>query len=204
MISVQSLQPADILLSTGNAGYSAVIRAGTVSRYSHATLYIGDGRVVESIARGVTLQSLNDALADDTLVTVYRRMRMSKEQAAQVIRYARQAVGKNYDLPGAVGGGATSPTGFAIGLFVSPIVASAGLDASKRNASDPEACFYCSELVALAFESAGVSLGSRGSNTTPGDIGRSHVLNRVGDLQKAAAPRLARGARRLASFALRP
>jgi len=202
MLSVKSLQPADILLSTGNAAYSAVIRAGTVSRYSHATLYVGDGRVVESIARGVTHQSLDDALADDTLVTVYRRIRMSPGQADQVIRYARQAVGKRYDLPGAVGGGATSPAGFAIGLFISPILAGAGLEAAERNGRDPEARFYCSELIALAFEGAGVPLGDRGPNTTPGDIGRSHVLNRIGDLQKAGAPRAGRRPR-FAPFAMR-
>jgi len=185
MLGVEDLQLADILLSTGTAKVSMVIRGGTVSRFSHASLYIGAGEIVEAISRGVTRQSLREAMSDDTLVSVYRRLRMSPEQAGSVVRYVREQVRmeKKYDYSGAAGGGITSVSGFALSLFLSPIVTIGGIGADLYNRANPEASFYCSELVALAFQRAGVPLGSGAASTTPADISRSHVLNYVGDLK---------------------
>lgn len=193
MLTIDNLQPADIMLSTGGAAASVVIRAGTVSRYSHAALYIGNGQIIEAIGSGVTLQGIRDAMSDDTLVSVYRRLRMSREQGLQVIRYARQNIGKQYDARGAVAGGLTSGSGLVIGIFLSGIIminplaalaVSGAVAADLYNRANPEASFYCSELVALAFESANVPLGSGAASTTPRDISRSHVLNYIGDLKQ--------------------
>lgn len=185
MLGPDDLRPADILLSTGGAKASAVIRGATVSRFSHAALFIGEGRIIEAIGSGVTLQALRDAMADDTLVSVYRRLRMSDEQARQAVRYAREQVRqrKAYDYSGAAGGGVTSGSGFVISLFLSPIVTFGGVAADLYDRANPDAAFYCSELVAMAFESANVPLGSGAASTTPADIARSHVLNYVGDLK---------------------
>lgn len=185
MLTVNELKPADILLSTGIATASVIIRGSTVSRYSHAALYADNGQIIEAIGSGVTLQSLEDAMSDDTLVSVYRRLQMSDEQGLQVIRYAKQQVGKHYDYSGAMGGGMTSGSGFVIGVFLGPIVLASGMSADLYNRFNPEAAFYCSELVALAFEKASVPLGSGASSTTPADISRSHVLNYIGDLKKS-------------------
>ena len=168
MLSINDLKPADILLSTGSAKASAMIRTGTISRYSHAALYIGNNQIIEAIGSGVMLQSLNDAMSDDTLMTVYRRLRMSDGQGLQVIRYVKQQVGKRYDYSGAAGGGVTSGSGIIIGIFLSPIVVVAGISADLYNRHNPDASFYCSELVAIAFEKAGVPLGSGAASTTPG------------------------------------
>lgn len=189
MLTVNDLQNADILLSTGSAKASVVIRAGTISRYSHAALYIGGSKIIEVTGDGIALISLQDAMSDDTLVSVYRRLRMSSEQANQVIRYATtqrndKSKNKKYDYSGAFGGGVTSGSGFVISYFLSPIVAGAGIAADLYNRLNPEASFYCSELVAIAFEKAGVPLGSGAASTTPADISKSHVLNYVGDLKK--------------------
>jgi hypothetical protein len=121
----------------------------------------------------------------DTLVSVYRRLHMSPEQVSQVVRYVRQHIGASYDYAGAAGGGVTSASGFALSLFLSPIVTVGGIAADLYNRSNPTASFYCSELVALAFESANVSLGSGAASTTPQDISRSHVLNYEGDLKNS-------------------
>ena len=85
MLTENDLRPADILLSTGDATVSAVIRAGTGSRFSHASIYVGGGEIIEAIDPGVVRQSLARAMSDDTLVCVYRRLRMSDAQAQQVI-----------------------------------------------------------------------------------------------------------------------
>lgn len=190
MLTINDLKPADILLSTGAAIPSAVIRSVTVSDYSHAALYVGNSEIIEAIGEGVKLQSLEKAMSDDTLVSVYRRLRMADEQGLQVVRYAmeQKQKGKKYDYLGAIGGGVTSP-GFLTRVFRSPIVMSAvfiaGVEADLYNRMNPEASFYCSELIALAFEKANVPLGPGAASTTPGDIAYSHVLNYVGDLKKS-------------------
>jgi uncharacterized protein YycO len=184
MLNSSDLKPADILLSTGSAKVSTVIRVGTMSRFSHAALYIGESQVIEAIGVGVVRQSLEDALSDDTLVSVYRRMRMSDQQAQQVIRYAKAQVGKPYDYSGAAGAGITSAPGMVFGMVISPVVVVVGVGADVYNRLNPEAAFFCSELVALAFEKAGASLGAGAPSTTPKDIAVSHVLSYIGDLKK--------------------
>ncbi|PIE83154.1 MAG: hypothetical protein CSA09_03565 [Candidatus Contendobacter odensis] len=186
LLSINDLEPADILLSTGKSVVSTAIRGGTMSRYSHAALYIGNGQVIESIGSGVTQQSLSSAMSDDTLVTVYRRINMRDAQAKKVIQYAKAQLGKKYDAAGAIGGGVTSASGVFIGIFLGPLVTTAAVGADLLNRHNPEAAFYCSELVAIAFEKAGVPLGSGAASTTPADISRSHVLNYIGDLKKSA------------------
>ena len=176
------LQTADILLSTGDALASAAIRIHTMSRYSHASLYIGGGQVIEAIGSGVTLQSVPQAVKDDRLVSVYRRLHITPGQANMVVRYARQQIGKDYDLSGALGSGARTAGGSMVGIFLSPIVA-IGLAADLYNRANPEAAFFCSELVTLAFENAALPLDIGGASATPEDIRRSHVLNYVGDLK---------------------
>lgn len=190
MLSQSDLRPGDILLSTGSATVSGVIRAGTGSRFSHAALYVGNGEIIEAIGEGVVRQSLDRAMRDDTLVCVYRRIQMSDAQAQQVIRYASAQVGKPYDEAGAAGAGVTSGRGAVISVFAGalmPVVGSAGvayaLGADLMNRWNPERSFFCSELVALAFDRANVPLGSGAASTTPADISSAHVLNFIGNLK---------------------
>jgi uncharacterized protein YycO len=186
MLTVNDLRPADILLSTGDATVSAAIRAGTGSRFSHASIYVGDSEIIEAIDPGVVRQSLARAMSDDTLVCVYRRIRMSDAQARQVIRYATTQVGKSYDVAGAVGAGASSGRGLVIRVFAGammPVVGTALAAADAINQFNPDRSFFCSELVAMAFAEAGVPIGGGGASTTPGEIESAHVLNLVGNLK---------------------
>lgn len=202
MLTESDLKPADILLSTGDAKVSAAIRIGTGSRYSHASLYAGNGEIIEAIGEGVVRQSLGRAMRDDTLVCVYRRMRMSDAQAQQVLRYASSQIGKAYDETGAIGAGVTSGRGaLMLTVFAGsmmrvpvPIVGAAAalgtaaftgfaLGADLMNRWNPERSFFCSELVALAFEKANVPLGSGAASTTPQDVASAHVLNFIGTLK---------------------
>lgn len=185
-MDVSELRPADILLSTGDAAVSAVIRVGTASRFSHSALYAGNSEIIEAIGQGVVRQPLARAISDDTLVAVYRRIRMADEQATRVVRYASMQIGKPYDQAGAIGAGVTSKTGLVLVVFGGALgfaATGAGLGADIMNRLNPERSFFCSELVALAFENAGVSLGSGAASSTPADISSAHLLNLVGYLK---------------------
>ncbi len=183
MVTKTELKSGDILLSTGSSGTSAAIRIGTGSRYSHAALYVGDGQVIEAVGSGVSKKGLEQATSDDTVVSVYRRIQMSDAQAIQVARYANEQIGKKYDHAGAVGSSSGGVPGMVLGVFLSPIVPAGIAAADLYNTKNPEARFFCSELVALAFERAGVPLGSGSASTTPQDIAKSHDLNYVGELE---------------------
>ncbi len=189
MLTVNDLRPADILLSTGDAAASSAIRFGTGSRFSHAALYAGNGEIIEAIGEGVVRQSLARAMRDDTLVCVYWRIGMSDAQAGQAIRYATVQIGKPYDELGAVGAGVTSGRGFVLSVFagaINPIAAlgvNVAIAADVINRLNPERTFFCSELVALAFEKAGVPLGRGAASTTPQDVASAHVLNLIGTLK---------------------
>lgn len=189
MLTESDLRPADILLSTGDASVSGAIRFGTGSRFSHASLYSGNGEIIEAIGEGVVRQSLDRAMRDDTLVCVYRRIRMSDAQAQQVLRYASSQVGKPYDEAGAIGAGVTSGRGIMLSVFagvlmpITRVGTVIAIGADLINRWNPERSFFCSELVALAFENAGVPLGSGAASTTPQDVASAHVLNFVGTLK---------------------
>lgn len=184
MLSESDLQIADILLSTGSATVSRVIRGATGSNYSHAAIYIGNGNIIEAVGDGVQLKSLKRAMTDDSLVSVYRHSNLSSGQGQKAVAYARLQVGKPYDSAGAAGGGLTSGRGIVIAVFLGPLLAGIGFAADIRNRNNPEAAFYCSELVALSFAHAGVSLGSGAASTTPEDIKKSRQTNYIGELKK--------------------
>lgn len=180
------LKAADILLSTGDAIESRAIRGASLSRYSHAALYIGDGDVIEAIADGVKKDTLTNVIDDDTLVAVYRRAPMSEAQATAVVRYAVNQRGKSYDYTGALGAGVTSGSGYPISFIISPLITSAGLVSDVINRVLPERTFFCSELVAMAFASANVPLTSGAASTTPADISCAHVVSLLGYLKGAS------------------
>jgi hypothetical protein len=80
LISVNSLRPADIIVSTTNAGISAVIRAGIGSSVSHSIIYVGGSTVVEAVGAGVVRQRLVDALQGAVLAIALRRRNLTEKQ----------------------------------------------------------------------------------------------------------------------------
>lgn len=182
-LETSALRPADILLSTGDSAVSTVIRTGSASRYSHAALYVGNGRLVEAIGQGVIEQSLAHAMSDDTLVAVFRRNPLSSSQAASVIRYARRQVGKSYDASGAAGAGGSTLSGSLISFLINPALSSALAVADGINMINSESSFYCSELVTQAYANASVPLVRVAASTTPGQVGSSRHVVLIGKLK---------------------
>ena len=148
-IGVGALAPADIVVSTTDAGMSGVIRVGSRAVVSHAALYAGSGSMIEAIRQGVVSRPLDDSLADDKLAVAYRHPDVTPRIAQAVVAYASAQIRKRYDLVGA---------GLAQGLICL-------VRDGKQTA------FFCSELVMEAFKQAGVPLGTMPSQCyTPGDV----------------------------------
>jgi cell wall-associated NlpC family hydrolase len=156
-----ALQAADITVSAGTGLVSDGIRLGTSSDVSHASLYAGDGNVVEAIGEGVVQRSLAKALDEDYLAVAYRVRGMTPSTAARIVHVAAQWKGKKYDTPGALEAGARSPV-----LCV--IVACGAARAGAFKSSDK---FYCSQLVLEAYRQAGASFVTQDPNLSqPQDV----------------------------------
>ncbi len=182
-ITQADMQPADIIVSTGSGAVSTVIRTGSLSPYSHAALYIGNGEVIEAIGEGVVRQSLATALSDDTLAVVYRRIGLSAAQAGLVIRYAAAQVGKSYDYAGVAGASGHTTGGRIMRMISIPLSVVQDIG-EALNTISPESSFFCSELVLRAFEQANARITFRPSTvSSPGDIPGSHRVQYIGHLK---------------------
>lgn len=182
-ITSATMRAADIVVSTGTGASSALIRVGTLSSYSHAALYIGNGMVVEAIERGVVKQALVDALLDDVLAVVYRRKDLTATQATAVVNYVSKQVGKSYDYAGVVGASGFTPGGTVGRILWLPLGVVQGISAAG-NIMRPESSFFCSELVLRAFEKAAMPITfGPATLSNPGSIPTSHKVQYVGHLK---------------------
>jgi hypothetical protein len=117
-LTSRDLRPADIIVSTTNAGVSAVIRNAIGSSVSHCILYVGGSNVVEAIDRGVVNNPLEEALSHATLAIVLRRRNLTVKQRNDVVAAANGFVWKNlpYDALGAAAAGVYTRRGLALGI----------------------------------------------------------------------------------------
>lgn len=206
LITVSALRPGDIIVSTTDAGVSAVIRAGIGSSVSHSMIYVGGSAVIEAIEEGVGRRPLAAALANAVLAIALRRRNMTEKQRADVVKYATQFMWRPYDHVGAAGSGTSLARGgllAALGCGISLGLCALGTAGVANNAKleNADRAFFCSELVARCFELAGVPvLEGSPSFTTPRQIRVANTLLYVGKLvdtplvdTRPASPPIARG-----------
>jgi len=175
-ITETSLYVGDILLSTTDDLISKTVRRATQSEFSHARIYIGNGEMIEAVNPKVKEDLLSDVVKKDLYTLVYRLPGLTRQQQQQIVHYARlqEYLKKEYDLSGALTSLPTWQVALATGA--------SGLIAKYDNDKDPEHDFYCSELVAFAYQYAGIEMGWNPSQTTPQDIVTNRKLQYIGHL----------------------
>jgi hypothetical protein len=90
-IGPEALQEGDIIISTTTDKDSRLIEAAKGSEISYASMYIGDGMVVEAVSDGMLKRSLETSIANDTLAVAYRHVNMTQENARQVTDFLKRA-----------------------------------------------------------------------------------------------------------------
>ncbi|MCS4312437.1 hypothetical protein M2397_002740 [Pseudomonas sp. BIGb0381] len=97
------LQPADIILTGDKGGVSLSVRAATISRYSHAAIYVGD-TTIEATMAGVFSKNPQRLIFDrPTDVLVLRAKRpLSELETRAICSYAQSKVGSLYALNEAI------------------------------------------------------------------------------------------------------
>jgi uncharacterized protein YycO len=193
-ISVNSLRPADIIVSTTDAGVSAVIRAGIGSSVSHSMIYVGGGFVVEAIEIGVTRRAITSALEHATLAIALRRRSLTEKQRSDVLANANRFALRPYDEIGAAGSGTNTARGGLLagfGCSISLMLCGAAAYEVADNAKPKNAdkAFFCSELVARCFELAGAPVvEGAASFATPRHIRMANTLLYLGKLKDTPPP----------------
>lgn len=169
-----ALQPGDILLSSMPGLASAGIQLMTFAPISHAAVYVGDGQVVEAVRSGVRVRSIEEALAEETVVLALRHPDLSAEQARRIRNYALKKSGAGFNFAGVTLHIPFSITRRACEL---PLVPSAVRDACIRSmgvihqVAASENQLFCSQLVLQAYRHAGVPITDADSRLiSPADI----------------------------------
>jgi len=169
MINKSKLCKGDILLYRpkkddwlGNA-----IAWFSKGHYSHASCYIGDDYIIESnLQTGVIKKKLNPKWFP--VIDIRRYPNLTTSQCKILIKFLNTQCGKGYDLPSF---GET---------WVGILFGWTGIRKNKPLTNNSNT-YYCSELVATAYNAAGINVtpNIHFMNVAPSDLGHSKVLTKI-------------------------
>jgi hypothetical protein len=152
------LELGDVLLERGFDKSAAVVARATRGQFSHTLMYIGGGDLIEAMPSGVrNLQYVRIGISEPNNWQLLRVEAKHRSYARQAALIARKHCFKAYDTKGAL------RTQFA----------------PRQSPSFDR--LFCSQLVALAYEEAGLALFPNGnaSAVTPNDLFRCEVLEKM-------------------------
>jgi len=184
-LDLSQVRPADIIVTWSGGAASKAIRIGSCSSYSHAILALDGGKCIHALpGEGVKDEKLSDALEDSSAATLYRHHRINSSFAAWICDYAEEQVReqKTYDYVGALRSGVATGcflTKYSLeGMFIQLVD---GMGAILDGGHDDS--FFCSELIARAYEKNQLPLINRPAHTvTPGALVKSKNLKLIQEL----------------------
>jgi len=137
----------------GNGFFAKLIRLGTVSRWNHAFIYIGDCKIVEANPTGVAVSPVTEY----PKIAWNMHEELTDEQRAKIVAHANSAVGRPYNF-----GIIFMLALRALGVKIFPKKFISYL--AKHNG------YICSELVAECYEVAGYPICPEADLCNPGDL----------------------------------
>lgn len=168
ILDLSKLEPGDIILTGEKTLPSVAVKVATLSRFSHAALYVG-GTIIEATLPGVFSKNPQRLLFDSpNQVAVLRsKAQLSEGQKRAVCSYAQAMVGSVYALNEAVTIRARSVL---------------GLESTRKQ--------FCSRLVAQAYEYAEFDLMNlrTPSFCTPRQLSLCRAFKRVDLVLREAKP----------------
>lgn len=182
LLPAASLQPGDIILTSGPGLVSASIQLFTLAPVSHAAIYVGNGIVVEAVRPEVQVRHLDELLAEGSVAVVLRYPGLSSGQALAITDYALRKAGTGFNFLGV-----TLHMPFSVTRKVCelPLVPPAVRDACIRSfgmmnyLAASESRLFCSQLVLEAYRQAGVPI----TDADPRLISPADILHmREGDV----------------------
>ena len=148
-------RPGDYGVVKTNGPLGKAIRVGTLSRWNHAVIYMGDGVIIEARPTGVKFGSIKEY---PNIAWNQHEYGLTDEKRTKIVNFAIDQIGKPYGY-------------FDIFLILFRILglklppAKFWVKLARRQG------YICSELVAEAYGSAGYTLsGKPDALVTPGDL----------------------------------
>ena len=138
---------------SSNGFLAKLIRLGTISRWNHAFIYVGDNQIVEANPTGVAISPL----ANYPKVAWNMHEELSDDQRTKIVDYAKSTVGRPYNF----------------GIIAVLALRAIGIKIFPKKATDYLAKhegYICSELVAEAYENAGFPICPAVDLCNPGDL----------------------------------
>jgi uncharacterized protein YycO len=170
-MNTENLKTCDILLYKGTGFTSWVIEVGTKSLYSHVAIVV-DPAISLGIESNTGHQSGVRALdlrnLDEREIDVFRVKPEFPYNPSQVISYLVAHLGADYDTWGVIGLGILKLFQFK----------------NQSNQFQKDKDYFCSELCYEAFKTGGLDIVPQVSEadvTSPGDISRSTLLNKISE-----------------------
>jgi hypothetical protein len=150
------LVPGDIVVTTTDAVISRKIRAATLSKVSHAMLYVTHSSVIHAVTEGVHAENTQRIFFEDDWPVYVLRLKggLPSDQAQKICDYVRGVVGTEYTSREAI-----------------RAVAGSGRRFSAKQ--------YCSRLVAQAYDKHGYKLVPNPNYCTPAALLKSNMLEQV-------------------------
>jgi cell wall-associated NlpC family hydrolase len=161
LIAPSALRAGDIVLSASGGLTSLGVRALTISPVSHASIYIGDGVIVEAVGEGVRARKIEDALDEEAVAVAFRHPTLSAEQVGALRAFALAQVGTSYNYGGIV---LQAPFTLQRRLCELPLVPALVRDYCVRGSAaialgaGRNDRFFCSQLVLESYRRAGASI----------------------------------------------
>ena len=137
--------------------FGKLIRLGTISRWNHALIYIGNGQVIEANPKGIQVSPLSKY--PEGTIAWNQHENLTPEERTVIVGEAHKLVGKPYDFF----------TILVLALRILGLKLLSNMSLLRRLAENDG--FICSELVDHCYDVAGVNLSDKPDYlVTPGDL----------------------------------
>lgn len=150
-----SPRPGDYGVVKTTGFFGGLIRLGTMSRWNHAFIYIGDDRIIEANPTGVAISPVTKY----PLIAWNQHEVLSEKQRKRIVDEAYKMIDRPY--------GFLDIGNLLLRILGFKILANTAL----LNKMAERYGVICSELVALSYKAATVTLVDKPANiVTPGDL----------------------------------
>ncbi len=161
IVQADDLRPGDILLSSGRSGVAVGIQVLTMAPVSHASLYLGDQRVVEAVGEGIRERPLQAMIEEEHAVVAFRHPGIARQHVALMDDFFREHAGRKYNYVGVL---LQAPFTLERKVCELPLVPPLVRDFCIRGIASIQLGlgrndqFFCSQFVLEAYRRAGVPL----------------------------------------------
>lgn len=177
------LKPGDILYtrpkdikshSLGSRAFYAIEKRIQGSEHTHVGLYAGEGKVIDAGSLGTKTESslgIHEVPLSrymDNYAFKVLRVKTSPKKRQEAVEYAREHVGKDFNLKGMV-------------RLILPFKAKN--EEEERERKDAAESFFCSELVANAYGDLNIAKSKHLNHVWPKDIYRSPLTKTVAEIE---------------------